>query len=154
VNGCGCAARRPVVRTPAPALTAGAELTAVFHPYPGGKPRRIAVGGGDEDRTLLARSVAGQLDGGAVREAEPWLLERSLANVSCRWDVAVRRRRQASQVVLVDARSERCLPGGADVGAGDGARWRCAVRRDGLVDGDFRAVCAVAEPGGDPEVLA
>lgn len=140
--------------TPAPALTAGAELTAVFHPYPGGKPRRIAVG------EVAKAGPAGPIPlpdnwMAALSEAEPLLLSdpwQRLVPLGCR---AVRPAKAGRQVVLVDA-AERALR----------ARWGPALAQAmargggapfdamGLWDGDFVQLCAVAEPGGDPEVLA
>ncbi|AHH93495.1 hypothetical protein KALB_118 [Kutzneria albida DSM 43870] len=138
---------------PAPALTPGAELAAVLHPYPGGRPRRVAVG------EVSGTGPAGPIPlprtwSAALAEVEPLLVEdpwQRLVPLCCG---PVRAARAGDQLVLVDEsayplRVAWGQPLARALAAGGGAPFDAL----GLWDGVALQLCAVAEPGGAPEVL-
>ena len=139
---------------PVPAMTPGAELSAVLHPYPGGLPRRVAVGevtrSGPAGPIPLPDSWEQALAGAEpMLVSDPWL---RLTPLCCKQTSPARDDRS---LYLVDV-SGRPLP----VRAGH-ALARALARTGGepfdamgLWDGTALQLCAVAAPGAFPEVVA
>ncbi|GAA3431618.1 SWIM zinc finger family protein [Kutzneria kofuensis] len=139
---------------PVPAMTPGAELTAVMHPYPGGLPRRVAVG------EVTRSGPAGPIPlpdtwEQALAAAEPLLVSDPwlrLVPLCCK---ATKPARDDKSLYLIDA-TERALPVRA------GASLAQALARTGgepfdamgLWDGNTVQLCAIAEPGAFPEVVS
>jgi len=138
---------------PVPAMTPGAELTAVMHPYPGGLPKRVAVGevtrSGPAGPIPLPNTWADALAAAEpLLASDPWL---RLVPLCCK---ATRPARDDKSLYLIDA-ADHGLPVRA------GASLAQALARTGgepfdamgLWDGDFLQLCAIAEPDAFPEVV-
>jgi SWIM zinc finger len=139
---------------PVPAMTPGAELTAVMHPYPGGLPRRVAVGEITRTGPAGPIPVADSWEQ-ALAAAEPLLASDPWLRLVPLCAKATKPSRDDRSLYLVDV-VDRALPvrAGASLAQALARTGGAPFDAMGLWDGNSLQLCAIAEPGAFPEVVS